>query len=321
MSVSLLDRAEIQSNTTSTPAQRLRTTTAAVRVSFTWFGVKKYLTPEQRATAAEAFDADSQLLSAGKKLLDTRHAAHKAVTAIRTKILDFSRSMSLPFPQPGVRLIKQETVDEFAATMADKKVELEDAVANLDRHFDELKQAARERLGSLFNNDDYPETLRGLFDVTYDFPNIEPPSYLVALNPQLYDQEQARVSSRFEEAVQLAEEAFVSEFAKLVAHLSERLTGSNDDATKVFRDSAIGNLVEFFDRFRQLSVRSNMRLDALVAEARRIVRGVGAQGLRDSDSARQRVATEMSRVESALDNLIVDHPRRKILRSTAREAS
>src|SRR5262249_47156861 len=285
--------------------ERLRTTMAAVRVSFAWFGVKKSLTPEQRATAAEAFDADSQLLSAGKKLLDTRHAAYKAVTAIRTKILDFSRSMSLPFPEPGVRLIKQEQVDDFAATMADFKVELDDAVANLDRHFDELKQAARERLGSLFNNDDYPGTLRGLFDVTYDFPNIEPPGYLVALNPQLYEQEQARVSARFEEAVRLAEEVFLGEFAKLVAHLSERLTGSNDDGTtKVFRDSAIGNLVEFFDKFRQLNVRSNAQLDALVAEAQRIVRGVRAQDLRDSDSLRQRVATEMSRVESALDNLI-----------------
>jgi hypothetical protein len=323
MSVSLLDRAEALSNTTTTPAQRLRTTMAAVRVSFTWFGVKKSLTPEQRATAAEAFDADSQLLSAGKKLLDTRHAAYKAVTAIRTKITDFTRGISLPFPEPGVRLIKQEAIDEFAATMADSKVELEDAVTNLDRHFDELKHAARERLGSLFNSDDYPESLRGLFDVSFDFPNIEPPGYLVALNPLLYEQEQTRVSARFEEAVRLAEEAFLAEFGKLVAHLGERLAGSNDDGTtKVFRDSAIGNLVEFFDRFRQLNVRSNAQLDALVAEAQRIVRGVEPQDLRDSNALRQRVASEMSRVESALDNLLIDRPRRKILRGAAqREAS
>src|SRR5713101_5412548 len=105
MSVSLLDRAEANT-TTTTPAQRLRTTMAAVRVSSTWFGVRKSLTAEQRATAAEAFDADSQLLSAGKKLLDTRHAAYKAVTAIRTKITDFTRGVSLPFPEPGIRLIK-----------------------------------------------------------------------------------------------------------------------------------------------------------------------------------------------------------------------
>ena len=55
MSTSLLERAETRTDNTTitTAAQRLRTTMAAVRVSFTWFGVSKSLTPEQRATAAE----------------------------------------------------------------------------------------------------------------------------------------------------------------------------------------------------------------------------------------------------------------------------
>jgi hypothetical protein len=35
-------------------AQRLRTTTAAVKPSFTWLGVRKTLAPEQRTTAARA---------------------------------------------------------------------------------------------------------------------------------------------------------------------------------------------------------------------------------------------------------------------------
>jgi hypothetical protein len=59
---------------------------AAVRVSFTWLGTRKTLTPEQRAEAAQPFDAIGQYLSAGKKLLDTSHPAFKAVTAIKTKI-------------------------------------------------------------------------------------------------------------------------------------------------------------------------------------------------------------------------------------------
>ena len=140
----------------------------------------------------------------------------------------------------------------------------------------------------------------------------------MALSSQLYEQEQARISARFEEAVRLAEEAFLAEFARLVAHLGERLTGTNDDGTaKVFRDSAIGNLVEFFQRFRRLNVRSNARLDALVAEAERIVRGVGPQELREGGSLRQRVATELSQVQAWLDDLLVDRPRRRILRQAS----
>src|SRR5215213_9760704 len=97
----LLDRidsrpAPAEAPTGSTPAQRLRATMATVRVSFTWLGTKKSLTPEQRAQAAEAFDAEAQSLSAGKKLLDVRHPAFRAVTAIRGKIGSYWKSMSLP---------------------------------------------------------------------------------------------------------------------------------------------------------------------------------------------------------------------------------
>ena len=50
--------------TSPNAAQRLRTTMAAVRLAFTWLGVRKTLAPEQRTTAARAFDADRELLTA-----------------------------------------------------------------------------------------------------------------------------------------------------------------------------------------------------------------------------------------------------------------
>ena len=172
-----------------------------------------------------------------------------------------------------------------------------------------------ERLGRLFNPGDYPETLVGLFDVSWDFPSVEPPDYLRDLNPALYEAERARVAARFDEAVQLAERAFLDEFSKLVGHLSERVGGTGEDGKpKVFRDSAVGNLGEFFERFKSLNVRSNDQLDALVAQAQRAVRGVGAQDLRDSGDLRQRVASELSVVRSALDGMMVDRPRRRIIR-------
>src|SRR5215217_1575714 len=160
----LLDHIEARTTTTSTttPAQRLRATMAAARVSFTWMGTQKTLSPEQKAQAAETFDAEGQFLSAGKKLLDTRHSAFRAVTAIRGKIDAYWKGTSLPFPEAGVRLIKHDAIEAFAAQMADFKAELDDAVTNLDHHYAELKQAAADRLGSLFNPSDYPETLVGL---------------------------------------------------------------------------------------------------------------------------------------------------------------
>src|SRR4051794_3956049 len=175
--------------TATTPAQRLRATMAAVRVSYAWLGTQKTLNPEQKARAAETFGAEGQYLSAGKKLLDTSHSAFRAVTAIRTKIASAWKSMSLPFPEPGGRLIRRDQIDEFVGLMDEYRNELAEAVTTLDRHFGDLKVAAVERLGRLFNPGDYPETLIGLFAVSWDFPSVEPPDYLQQLNPALYEAE------------------------------------------------------------------------------------------------------------------------------------
>ena len=152
----------------------------------------------------------------------------------------------------------------------------------------------------------------GLFAVEIDFPSVEAPAYLQQLNPQLYEEECRRVQSRFDEAVRLAEEAFTAELAKLVSHLTERLSGTDNGKPKTFRDSAVENLTEFFQRFRELNVRSSEQLDQLVGQAQRVIRGVQPQDLRDNAGLRQHVATEMSRVQSVLDGLLVDKPRRNI---------
>jgi hypothetical protein len=297
-----------------TPAERLRTAMAAVRVSVSWLGVRKTLTPEQKAQAAESFGAEGEFLSAGKKLLDTRHPAFKAVTSIRTRLLAYWKGMTLPYPEPGIRLIRQTDIAGFDVQMATLRAELAEAVGQLDRYYAELKSAARERLGSLFNPGDYPRSLRNLFAVEWDFPSVEPPNYLRELSPELYEQEQARVAARFDEAVRLAEEAFTTELARLVSHLSERLTGTDDGKPKIFRDSAVTNLAEFFERFRTLSVRSSAELDRLVDRVQNLVRGIEPQELRERQPLRSQIARELSGVQAVLDGLLVDRPRRNILR-------
>lgn len=308
----LLDLPPAQHQTQA--AQRLRTTMAAVRVMFTWLGSRKTLTQEQKSQAADTFGAERAYLSAGKKLLDTSHPSFKAVTAVRSRVIAFWKGISLPYPESGIRLIRQDDISAFSVQMTALKADLDDAVIHLDDCYDELKGAARCRLGSLYNAGDYPATLRGWFDVSYDFPSVEPPEYLRQLSPQLYQQEAARVSARFDEAVQLAEQAFTEELSKLVSHLTERLSGADDGKPKIFRDSVVENLREFFDRFRHLNIRSDVQLDDLVGQAQRVIRGVEPQQLRDNQAVRQEVATQLSSVQSVLDGLLVDRPRRNILR-------
>jgi hypothetical protein len=169
-------------------------------------------------------------------------------------------------------------------------------------------------LGSLYNAADYPASLEGMFAVSWDFPSVEPPDYLRQLNPEIYEQECQRMRHRFDEAVQLAEQAFMEELSQLVGHLTERLTGQTDGKPKIFRDSVVTNLTEFFNRFRSLNIRSNEQLDELVGQCQDVVRSVEPQLLRDNQGLRQTVAQELTQVQNVLDDLLVDRPRRNILR-------
>jgi hypothetical protein len=298
----------------SPPAERLQTTMSAVRLSFTWFGTRKTLSHEQKAQAADTFGAEGPFLSAGKKLLDTRDARYRTVTAVRTQAIGYWKSVSLPYPEPGLRLIPHAGVTPFAERMELHREQLRQAVRVLEASLPELRAQARERLGRLYNPSDYPDSLTGEFDLSWEFPSVEPPDYLRQLAPELYERECQRVRGRFEEAVALAEQAFLEEFAKLVTHLTERLSGDDDGQPKVFRDSAVENLRGFFDRFRQLNVRSNDQLDQLVQQTQDILAGNPARALREHDTLRERVTRRLTGVQAALDGMLVDRPRRSILR-------
>ena len=179
--------------------------------------------------------------------------------------------------------------------MADFRVELDDAVADLDRHYGELKQAAAPSGSARCTT--RPTTPRRS-SASSTSPGTSPRRAARlpgALSPGLYEQERARVAARFEEAVRLAEQAFLEEFARLVGP-PDRADHRHQRRRPAQGLPRLGRRqpVEFFERFRDAE-------RPLQRPARRAGRprpsgpsaGVGAQDLRDSAALRQRVAAQL----------------------------
>ena len=293
------------------PAQRLRITTVPCRVRFIWFGVEKALAPEQRARVAERFDAAPQSLAATKKLVDTRHPAFRAVTAVRGRIDSYWRSMTLPFPEPGIRLIRLEDVEGFIRQMAAHSGELRDAAAELERHLDELKADAARRLGSLFDPADYPATLLGGFSVRWDFPNLEPPAHLAWLSPSAHQLEEFRVQTRYEEAVRHGR-AGVPRRVREGGGPSLRADLGHQSPTglpRVFRDAAVTDLGALIGRYRRFNLRSEARVDEMVTLVQRTLEGVTPRRLRDQPGLRRTVSAQLSWVRASLDTMQDDRAR------------
>src|SRR5436190_10334592 len=112
-------------------AEQLRQDTAAVRLHRSRFGARKSITKEQRTSAASLFYAKADMLSASKKLLDTKAEAYKNVTGILSKAVEAWKLCTVPYPEPGIRLIKRERVEAFQNQMIGLQAELDQAVAGL----------------------------------------------------------------------------------------------------------------------------------------------------------------------------------------------
>lgn len=295
-------------------AKRLRAQTAAVRLMHSRLGVRRALSRQQVNQAAETFHADGDLLSASRRIIDTSDEAYRAVTGTISRARAYWRTMTVPFPIKGIRLIRKDLLPQFQAAMEKMESELDDAVQVLAAKYAELRTAAQSRLGDLFNPADYPDSIDKQFALQWDFPSVEPPQYLKDLNPELYEAEAKRVQQRFESAMAMAEDAFAAELQGLVSHLVDKLTDEQeaDGKPKVFRNSAVTNLGEFFARFQNMNVRQNSELTALVQQAEQILGGVDPNDLRKDASLKTSIAAKMEQVKAALDTMVQDAPTRAI---------
>jgi hypothetical protein len=113
----------------ASPAQRLRRLASAVRVLFPWWGVHRTLSASQKEEVGLAYHAEAKLLTAGKKLVDTKHAAFRELTSLRNRVVTYWRGLTLPYTEPGMRLIRQSDVEPFVHTMEGFRQELTEAEA------------------------------------------------------------------------------------------------------------------------------------------------------------------------------------------------
>lgn len=296
-----------------TTGEQLARETTGVRLSITRLGTSAKADGNQQAEAAATFGATSDAISLSKKLLDTKRPEYKAVTAVLGEASKLWKKKTLPHPDRGIRLAKREKIDEFGEIGAELTGKLEQAVAELSSVYIELKEAARQRLGSLFNPSDYPATLDGCFSIAFTFPNTTTPEYLQQLAPELYRAETKRVAAQFEQAAALAEQAFNAELSKVVGHIVSTLTAKNADGKpKAFRNSTVTNITAFIERFRELNIGSSAELVALVDQAEGALKGVNPSALRDSDSLRSIVAERFGAINDKLTAATIDKPARRI---------
>jgi hypothetical protein len=301
-------------------AKKLKQNMAACQLRKSKWQLNRKLEHAQVAQAAQNFSADARFIGASKKLIDPRNKKYRECGSILNDARAYWKSVTIPFPEDGVRLIRRDHIAKFTETMNQFRVELTHAAAELQQAYDEIREEAKAKLGDLYNESEYPADVTSLFGITWEFPPLDPPNYLLEIDPtgKLYEQQKELMEARFQESVALTEAAFTKAFHDMVTHLADRLQWGEADATTgekkplVFRDTAVENLQAFFEQFKALNVGSNPNLDALVEQAKELVGTTTPEDIRKDVTMRQNLQVAMAQLGTKLDQLMVAKPIRQM---------
>lgn len=272
-----------------------------------WQGLKTV------APAIMARLGDADWIKGRKHLVDPEHLA--GVKRVVSQARALLRKQALPFPVDGLTLVPRESISGIEAGLRELQQQFHLEVERFATDYAHCRSEARQVLGELFSETDYPMEIRQRFGFQWRYVQLTLPGQSSVLSPELYERERRKFLELMESTRTEAMLALREEFSGLVAHMAERLAPGSGSGEKprVLRASMVEKLEAFLDGFSQRNLFQDQALEELVAQARQVLRGVDIEALRQSDAVKQRVQSGMQALREAVDDSLEELPRRRIL--------
>lgn len=236
------------------------------------------------------------------KEVETAHAAHDAgrfnkllvnkslldpVAKLAGQIRDYHYSVTLPWADSGARLLPSKLFMAYTDRMRRFKEEFNRSVTELTHQYPAEVQAARNRLGTMYRPEDYPDIngVRQRFDIAIDFaPVPAADDFRVDVAAEAQDELRASVTRAVATRQEAAVKATYERVREVVSKIAERLS----EEKPVFKNSLIDNARDLCEVLSALNITNDPKLDQ-IEQAIRSTLLVSPEMLRNS--ARHRAET------------------------------
>ncbi len=257
-------------------------------------------------------ESDKDMLCLSKTIVDAKE--YVKVIHYSGDVRNWLAKRSLPSPlKRGTYLVPLGSVEEVCQYLDQAEERYKAKAEEFLQVYPAKVAEAKIKLGCQFDQDNYlpVEQLRASFWIERRLIDFGLPSE-EKIGRALWEKEKQRAEETWSRAVETIQEALRTSFKTLVGHLAERLEPKPDGTRKVFRDTAIDNMLEFIDLFKARNVTGDAELEGLIIKASNVLKGKKPEDIRKSDTIRGEIAGEMARVQKALDKLMDVAPRRRI---------
>ena len=229
------------------------------------------------------------------------------------KARNYLRKISLPFPIKGCVLVPKKLIPEIQEYLKEIEWHYNSAVEDFLYWYPQTIKDAKDSLGELFDECDYPtqETIKNKF--RFQWRNITiGPSVSRVLPPSIYKEEVKKFRELMEQARSEAITALREEFVELVTNIADKLQNHDDGRPRRLRDAAVENLKQFLDNFSSRNIFEDAQLSELVEQCRGIISNTNANAIRGNTHVREEVHLQMEKILAGIDASLEDLPRRRL---------
>ncbi len=285
----------------------------AARLSWQSISSKKQIRGTVGQEISEFLESDKRAVGSIKKLFDPKTEEIKKLESIKNETNKYWRDNTYEYMERGVRLTRKDNWMSVKEQMEAYRKQIKDAEKVLQENRDQILEKSKSFLGEkLFSLSDYPVTFEGSFDFELEPVNIEPPSYLMQLDPEAYDKAQKVLEQKLDSSLALFEEQIFTGLSGMLNHLVEKMKPGEDGKKKVFHESTFQNLWDLMKQYKELKVRDNEALDKLVDDAEKKLKGFDVGGIRASEAVRNQVVKEFEGLAKEAEKYVTQLPGRKV---------
>ena len=260
-------------------------------------------------------NTDKDLLRVSKKILACEE--YDAIKKSVTELKKFLKSRTVPgvkFVKGGIYPVPNSRLEEVDARVEAFKVTYGANVNLFLDVYETRKTQGINRLADLGDEEDYPSLakVRRSFGVDTRYISIGPPASMQSVSREIFDRENERLKSKFEEAAVQVQDAMRTMFADLLSHAAERLQPGEDGKKKRFNATLVDNLKDFMDTFADRNITGDADLERLVNQMKMVLDGRDAEQIRKNSDIRALVTEQVADVKAKMDRMLSDRPSRSI---------
>lgn len=236
-----------------------------------------------------------------KRLLGGRDELHGKVNSAMSRLRLIHYTQTLPWTNDGWRLLPSANYFEYTEQMRKAIREYDNAADDFEAVYPKLVKAAAEKLGDMYNADDYPSAaaIRNKFRAALEFsPLPAGDDFRLTLPKEELARMAAEVEGRLKESVAEAMKDAWERLGEAVTKIRAKL-----DDGKYLRDSMFEDLGEVCNVLGRLNLTEDKQLEATRKQVMETLASFDAETLKKDEKVRSEAAKQADQILKSMAGL------------------